>query len=192
MCDRITPGSTSRDLKEIRHFVKETDSLLLRQLSLDYEILDMLTANKQLLVSGGVGSGKTWMALEHAYRLAAAGQNVLFLCYNLNLAFLLKEIVAKRRPSAGSVCVMAWEETGAGSPAAPGMPSGRSFPPSSTSNRCVRPCTEPCVVEKACLHAGQAFFYVSAEWITCVGRPLSRCMSPAKRGADQPKNAHFR
>ena len=98
------------DLKEIRHFVKETDSLLLRQLSLDYEILDTLTDNKQLLVSGGVGSGKTWMALEHAQRLAAAGQNVLFLCYNLNLAFLLKEIVAKRRPPAGSVCVMAWEE----------------------------------------------------------------------------------
>ena len=98
------------DLRAIRHFVKETDSLLLRQLSLDYEVLDMLVENQQLLVSGGVGSGKTWMALEHAHRLAAAGHNVLFLCYNLHLAYLLKQIVAKRPPNTGSVCVMAWEE----------------------------------------------------------------------------------
>lgn len=48
-----------------------------------------------LLVSGGVDSGKTWMALEHAHQLAAADRNVLFLCYNLQLAFLIKQIVAK-------------------------------------------------------------------------------------------------
>jgi hypothetical protein len=29
---------------------------LLRQLSLDYEVLDMLAANAQLLVSGGAGA----------------------------------------------------------------------------------------------------------------------------------------
>lgn len=115
---RVSPGDAraafmktfGTELRDIRHFVKETDSLLLRQLSLDYEMLDMLADNKQLLVQGGVGSGKTWMALEHAQRIAATGRKVLFLCYNLHLAFLLKQIVAKRATSAGSVCVMAWEE----------------------------------------------------------------------------------
>jgi hypothetical protein len=98
------------ELRDILHFVKDTDSLLLRQLSLDYEVLDMLVDNAQLFVSGGVGSGKTWMALEHAHRLAVAGRKVLFLCYNLNLAYLLKQIVAKRPSPDGSVSVMAWEE----------------------------------------------------------------------------------
>lgn len=118
------------ELREIRHFVKETDALLLRQLSLDYEVLDMLVDNEQLLVSGGVGSGKTWMALEHANRLAAAGNKVLFLCYNLHLASLLKQMVDKRPALPGSVCVMAWEELAqdilekAGIPWAPPLDDG--------------------------------------------------------------------
>ena len=101
------------ELQNIRHFIKETDALLLRQLTLDYELLDALADNHQLLVTGGVGSGKTWMALEQARRLAsesADGNSVLFLCYNLNLAHLLKDWIAKHPASKGSIQVMAWEE----------------------------------------------------------------------------------
>jgi len=47
-----------------------------------------------------------------------------------------------------------WRESGAGSPAAPGMPSGRSSRPSSALSTCARPCTEPCLVEKT--HLGDA------------------------------------
>jgi hypothetical protein len=47
-----------------------------------FEILDALEENSQLLVSGGPGTGKTWLAIEQAKRWAKLGRKVLFLCYN--------------------------------------------------------------------------------------------------------------
>lgn len=98
--------------KALRHFVSETDRILLRHLQGDYEILEMLDGNRQLLVEGGPGTGKTWLALEQAYRLAESGEQgrrVLLLCYNLALAALLNELVAKRKPKRGEVIVRSWE-----------------------------------------------------------------------------------
>ena len=97
--------------KALKHFVSETDRVLLRHLQGDYEILEMLDGNRQLFVEGGPGTGKTWLALEQAYRLAESGngQRVLLLCYNLALANLLSELVAKRKPKRGEVVVRSWE-----------------------------------------------------------------------------------
>jgi hypothetical protein len=97
--------------KALSHFVSETDRILLRHLQGDYRILEMLDGNRQLFVEGGPGTGKTWLALEQAYRFAGSGdgQRVLLLCYNLALANLLTDLVAKRKPKRGEVVVRSWE-----------------------------------------------------------------------------------
>ena len=60
-------------------------------------------------MQGGAGSGKTWCALEKAFRFAGEGRKVLFLCYNLVLAGQLRDIVTRRSAGDGSVEVLAWE-----------------------------------------------------------------------------------
>lgn len=102
--------------KAIRHFVSETDRALMRHTECSFELLDQLSANRQFLAQGGVGSGKTWMAFELARRWAEEGEGkrVLFLTYNLALTDLVKELVGqarkRKRPSQGEIVVMSWEE----------------------------------------------------------------------------------
>lgn len=56
-------------------------------------------------IRGGAGSGKTFMALEQARRLAQQGQRVALICYSHGLASYLKRITAgwKRRHQPGYV-----------------------------------------------------------------------------------------
>jgi hypothetical protein len=85
--------------KEIKHFISETDRILLRQTTAEYQILDMLRENRQLVVQGGPGSGKTWLD---------DGLRVLLLCYNVALADQLSAIVAKRKIKNAEVIVHNW------------------------------------------------------------------------------------
>jgi hypothetical protein len=71
-------------------FLNATEKLLLERAAADFSLLDALGENRQLLVRGGPGSGKTWMAERHARRLAEAGHEVLFLCYNKALGHSLR------------------------------------------------------------------------------------------------------
>ena len=110
----------------VRHFVDETDRMLIRQTEAEDELLDVLSDNRHFLVQGGTGSGKTWLAFEQACRWANSGDGarVLFLCYNLALTDLIKEMVARakarKRLRKGEIVVCGWEElareliTGAG------------------------------------------------------------------------------
>jgi hypothetical protein len=98
----------------VRHFVDEADLALLRQTEGNYELLDVLGENRQFLVRGGTGTGKTWLAFELACRWAEkSGGRVLFLGYNLALVDMLQDLArrAKRRgrPSRGEVVVESWE-----------------------------------------------------------------------------------
>ena len=97
--------------QSMRFFVSETDSLILRQLQAESTTLDLVADNRQLLVRGACGSGKTFLAVEQARRWAerGAGSKVLLLCYNLPLADQLALLVARRSPSRGSITVMSWE-----------------------------------------------------------------------------------
>lgn len=50
----------------------------------DY-ILDFLKNYKQVIIKGGAGTGKTWIAMKKALRISKKDKKVLFLMYNNNL-----------------------------------------------------------------------------------------------------------
>lgn len=98
----------------MKGFVSETDELILRQTTASYQLLDMLAGNQQLVIEGGVGTGKSWLALESARRLAEnregdAGREVLMMGYNLALCERLRSHVAKLNLSRGSITVQSSE-----------------------------------------------------------------------------------
>lgn len=45
-----------------------------------YRYLDIVSANKQVLCSGGAGTGKTFLAAELSRRLGSSGKNVVLVC----------------------------------------------------------------------------------------------------------------
>lgn len=57
------------------------------------KVLTMLESFPRVEIRGGAGSGKTWLAVEKARRLAAQGQNVAIMCYSRGLAEFLKRRV---------------------------------------------------------------------------------------------------
>ena len=59
-------------------------------------LLQVASLIRRLEVRGGAGSGKTWLALEQARRLARAGQRVALLCYSRGLASYLSRVDAGR------------------------------------------------------------------------------------------------
>jgi hypothetical protein len=93
-------------------FIRQTDRLFERFKAMESEVLDMAADNRQLFIEGGVGSGKTFLALQQAVRYAEAGdgQHVLMLCYNLLLAERMKRMVALLKPACGTVVVRSWQE----------------------------------------------------------------------------------
>ena len=95
--------------KAIQHFISETDRIILRHTIAEYQVLDMLRGNRQLVVEGGPGSGKTWLALEQAFRFESDGLQVLLLCYNVALAQQLSLLASKRKLQKGAVIVRSWE-----------------------------------------------------------------------------------
>jgi hypothetical protein len=57
-------------------------------------ILSAIRLLKRVEIRGGAGSGKTFMALEQARRLADQGERVALICYSHGLASYLKRITA--------------------------------------------------------------------------------------------------
>lgn len=67
-------------------------------------VLDAIRMLNRVEVRGGAGSGKTWLAVEQAKRLAARGERVALVCYSRGLAAYLERRVAtipnrKHRPA---------------------------------------------------------------------------------------------
>ncbi len=58
-------------------------------------ILDAIRQLSRVEVRGGAGSGKTFLAVEQARRLAQRGQRVALVCYSHGLASYLERITAK-------------------------------------------------------------------------------------------------
>jgi hypothetical protein len=96
--------------KNVQAFISETDTLLLRQATANYRLLDMLAGNRQIVFEGGVGTGKSWHALEQARRLAentggAAGRQVLLVGYNLALCQRLRVLASRMKLQRGRITV---------------------------------------------------------------------------------------
>ena len=71
----------------------------LEQLTRDQRsLLDVLRHQRRMRIVGAAGSGKTWLALEQARRLAHAGQRVALLCYSRGLGLSFRRTVAGWRP----------------------------------------------------------------------------------------------
>ncbi|RBY91055.1 NERD domain-containing protein [Blastococcus sp. TF02A-30] len=61
-------------------------------------VLDQLALLPRVEIRGGAGSGKTWLAVEKARRLAAEGKRVALMCYSRGLAeFLVRRVSTLRR-----------------------------------------------------------------------------------------------
>ena len=60
-----------------------------------YRTLDNLRYHRRLKVIGGAGTGKTWLALEQARRLAVQGERVALVCYSRGLARYFERVTEK-------------------------------------------------------------------------------------------------
>jgi hypothetical protein len=95
----------------IKMFLRQSDLLFDQFKASEFEILTMLQGNRQWMVEGGVGTGKTFMALKQAVWLAeqGAGQRVLFVVYNLLLAERLEQMLERLKPKRGAIVMRSWE-----------------------------------------------------------------------------------
>lgn len=57
-----------------------------------FQLLDMIAENQRCIVKGAAGTGKTFIAIEAAQRLAAEGSRVLLCCFNKLLGKQLREM----------------------------------------------------------------------------------------------------
>ncbi|MEP7194486.1 MAG: NERD domain-containing protein [Actinomycetota bacterium] len=70
-----------------------------RQMTQDQiRILGLFRNQHRVAIVGGAGSGKTWLALEQARRLAKDGQSVALVCYSRGLARFLQGVTAEWKP----------------------------------------------------------------------------------------------
>jgi hypothetical protein len=123
----------------IRHFVDNIDRAIMRQTEARYPLLSQLSANRQFLVSGGVGSGKTWFALELARRWVQENrQKVLIIAYNLAFAAQLGELTGRlthrQKLPKDSITVVAWQDLAKSLLEAGGLPFE---PPSDNSEKTI-------------------------------------------------------
>jgi hypothetical protein len=72
--------------------------------------LDFLEMNPRAVIEGGSGTGKTTIACELVRSLAASGERVLFLCFNLPLAHHLRRVCASFGEGPGMVWAGAYHQ----------------------------------------------------------------------------------
>jgi len=75
----------------IRRVIEEQQRRLsLTNMNQDY-LLDLFEDKNRIAFQGAAGTGKTWIAMKKAERLASSGKRVLFLCYNKTLCSFIED-----------------------------------------------------------------------------------------------------
>lgn len=80
---RVIPSLKSKRLEQEEVFVRLTKE--------QNSLLDYLEEQRVAAIQGAAGTGKTWLAIEKARRLADSGK-VLFLCFNQFLRLFLQDL----------------------------------------------------------------------------------------------------
>jgi ATP:corrinoid adenosyltransferase len=106
-------------LAEVAERDRQVDLLTERQAI----ILSALRLLPRVEIRGGSGSGKTWLAVEQASRLAGDGKRVALTCFNRGLASCLERRVAQLKPSRRPAYVGTFHRLGVHW----GAPSGTAF-----------------------------------------------------------------
>jgi hypothetical protein len=75
----------------LRARLGEVGQELVRLTEQQGQVMAALAVNPRIVVTGGAGTGKTWLALEEALRLSAADARVLLMCHTKALAAWLRE-----------------------------------------------------------------------------------------------------
>ncbi len=84
----------NRDLKvnlSLAKVINEQEAELRQVNVLQDYMLDLFDGKNKIGFRGAAGTGKTWLAMKKARRLAGSGKRVLFLCYNSGLAHFISD-----------------------------------------------------------------------------------------------------
>ncbi len=73
--------------------VQEDEEVLMRLTEEQCKLLDFLGERREVLIEGYAGTGKTFLAVEKAKRLAVEGKRVMLLCFNRPLAEHLSGVI---------------------------------------------------------------------------------------------------
>ncbi|MFV2081530.1 MAG: NERD domain-containing protein [bacterium] len=73
----------------------EDEQEIIRLTEEQFGLLDLLSGQRRVAISGGAGTGKTMLAMEKARRLAAEGFRTLLTCYNRPLADYMNQTLGK-------------------------------------------------------------------------------------------------
>jgi hypothetical protein len=94
--DAIVDALTRRPggQRALLSFLAENDDAVEHLTAKQSELLRALQDAPRLLVRGGAGTGKSYLALEQARRLSRQGQRVALVCYSHGLASFVKRRVA--------------------------------------------------------------------------------------------------
>lgn len=84
--------------------LNEDDAQLEKLTEQQFVVLDTLSRHRRVAISGCAGSGKTFLAVEQARRLAVRGKKVLLTCFNRNLSNWLRKLF---RHKAGTEAALA-------------------------------------------------------------------------------------
>lgn len=74
---------------EMQYIAKNLTQLTEEQ----FYILDITEGNKQVLINGVAGTGKSMLAFEKVRRCIASGKSVMYVCFNKNMAKIAKHAI---------------------------------------------------------------------------------------------------